>query len=312
MPYVVDGGARAGCIFCNRLDEEDDVGSLILHRGDRAFVIMNLFPYNTGHVMIVPNEHVSSPEIAESESLAAVAALEGPVLRALRRSLSCDGFNLGLNVGAIAGAGVTDHMHQHVVPRWVGDANFMPILASTVVLPELIPVTYAKTRAEIGRELGIGAEVDYRCHLRGRSACPARCGWHAAPRDGQVTTNRFGEPRCVPRRSAASPTRASSAGPATGVPTRVRRSWRWRATLPINSRIANWSRKYLRWRKRCRANTPRPLAPRLVVCVQAHRPTGPPQRVPKIAPGHTGPEKEKPGKPIIAVMSASVAPRPAE
>jgi ATP adenylyltransferase len=159
MHYVTGGARELGCLFCNRLEAEDDVASLILHRGERAFVIMNLFPYNTGHVMIVPNEHAASPETADPASLATVAAIEGPLLRALRRSLSCDGFNLGLNVGAVAGAGVAEHMHEHVVPRWAGDANFMPILAATKVLPELIPVTYAKTRAELGRELGVGAGV---------------------------------------------------------------------------------------------------------------------------------------------------------
>jgi hypothetical protein len=85
-----------------------------------------------------------------------MAVLRGPVLRALRRALSPDGFNLGLNVGAPAGAGVADHLHEHVVPRWQGDANFMPILASTMVMPELIPVTYAKLRAELAAELASG------------------------------------------------------------------------------------------------------------------------------------------------------------
>jgi ATP adenylyltransferase len=153
MRYVAGGHREDGCIFCNRLAENDDVRTLILHRGARAFVIMNLFPYNTGHVMIVPNAHVASPEDADPDMLAEMAALRGPVLRALRRALAPEGFNLGLNVGAVAGAGVSDHLHEHVVPRWGGDANFMPILAATSVMPELIPVTYAKLRAELEREL---------------------------------------------------------------------------------------------------------------------------------------------------------------
>jgi ATP adenylyltransferase len=156
MHYVAGVDREEGCIFCNRLGEEDDVQSLILHRGDRAFVIMNRYPYNTGHLMIVPNEHVASPEDADSEVTREMADLRGPVLRALRRALSPDGFNLGLNVGAPAGAGVADHLHEHAVPRWQGDANFMPILASTMVMPELIPVTYAKLRAELAAELTSG------------------------------------------------------------------------------------------------------------------------------------------------------------
>jgi ATP adenylyltransferase len=153
MRYVAGRTREPGCIFCNRLAEGADTSALILHRGRHAFSIMNLYPYNTGHVMLVPYAHVSSPDEADDEALTELAILHRPVLRALRRARACDGFNLGLNVGAVAGAGVTDHLHEHVVPRWQGDANFMPILAATVVMPELIPVTYAKLRAEIGREL---------------------------------------------------------------------------------------------------------------------------------------------------------------
>jgi ATP adenylyltransferase len=159
MRYVAGAHREEGCIFCNRLAEQDDVQSLILHRGERAFVIMNLYPYNTGHLMIVPNAHVASPEDADPEVMREMAALRGPVLRALRRALSPDGFNLGLNVGAPAGAGVADHLHEHVVPRWQGDANFMPILAATMVMPELIPVTYSKVRAELAAELASGSRV---------------------------------------------------------------------------------------------------------------------------------------------------------
>ena len=159
MRYVAGGEREKGCIFCNRLAEKDDVQSLVLHRGDSAFVIMNRYPYNTGHVMIVPNTHVSSPEDADSEVMAEMAVLRGPVLRAIRRTLSPEGFNLGLNVGTVAGAGIVDHLHEHIVPRWLGDANFMPILASTTVMPELIPVTYAKVRAELDREFGIGSPI---------------------------------------------------------------------------------------------------------------------------------------------------------
>ncbi len=154
MRYVVGGVRETGCIFCNRLAADADDASLILWRAPRSFIIMNLFPYNTGHVMLVPNAHVPGPEETEPATLAELATLRRPLLRALRRALSCDGFNLGVNVGAFAGAGVAGHLHEHVVPRWAGDANFMPILAATMVLPELIPVTYAKLRAELDREMG--------------------------------------------------------------------------------------------------------------------------------------------------------------
>ncbi len=153
MPYVGGDAGEARCIFCDRLAATDDVASLIVHRGESAFAIMNLFPYNTGHLMLVPNAHVASPEESEPSVSAEIAIMKAPLLRALRRVLNCDGFNLGTNVGAVAGAGIADHLHEHIVPRWQGDANFMPILAATMVLPELIPVTYAKIRAEVAREL---------------------------------------------------------------------------------------------------------------------------------------------------------------
>lgn len=153
MRYVVGGVREDGCIFCNRLAANDDVAALILHRGEHAFIIMNLYPYNTGHVMIVPNAHISSPEDATADTLREMTTLRSEVLRALRRALTPAGFNLGMNVGSVAGAGVADHLHEHVVPRWLGDANFMPILATTAVMPELLPTTYAKLRAELQREM---------------------------------------------------------------------------------------------------------------------------------------------------------------
>jgi ATP adenylyltransferase len=153
MQYVGSGPAEEGCVFCNRLAGDDDVDSLILYRGKNAFLIMNLFPYNTGHLMIVPNQHVASPEDLDDETQFEMALLVPIVLRAVRRALNPGGFNVGMNLGWVAGAGIAAHMHQHVVPRWSGDANFMPILANTKVLPELILVTYAKIRVEIEREI---------------------------------------------------------------------------------------------------------------------------------------------------------------
>lgn len=153
MRYVGGGTKESGCVFCSRLAGEDDVGALILHRSPRAFLILNRYPYNTGHLMVIPNDHVPDFESLDPRAVTGLAALLPAVTRALRRALGCDGFNIGVNVGAVAGAGVAAHLHQHVVPRWLGDANFMPILASTMVLPELIPVTYAKLRAELEREL---------------------------------------------------------------------------------------------------------------------------------------------------------------
>jgi ATP adenylyltransferase len=153
MKYIAHEAIEDGCIFCNRLAIADDTKSLILRRTNHAFVIMNLFPYNTGHVMLVPNRHVADPSDLTPDELGALGMLLPETLAALRLVLNPAGFNVGMNIGAIAGAGVVDHLHQHVVPRWQGDANFMPILAGAMVIPELIPATYAKIRAEIERPL---------------------------------------------------------------------------------------------------------------------------------------------------------------
>lgn len=103
---------------------------------------MNLYPYNTGHIMLVPNAHAPDPAQLMTDTLHEMSEMLPILTSSLRRVFNCEGFNIGLNIGAIAGAGVADHLHQHVVPRWQGDANFMPVLASTMVIPETIPVTY--------------------------------------------------------------------------------------------------------------------------------------------------------------------------
>jgi ATP adenylyltransferase len=148
MTYVT-GSKRPGCVFCDALAADDDRESLILHRGKHSFIILNLYPYNSGHTMVVPYAHVASLEELDPETRAEMSELSALVVQASRNVLHCAGFNLGMNIGATAGAGVADHLHQHVVPRWVGDANFMPILGDTMVMPELLPATYGRLRAEI-------------------------------------------------------------------------------------------------------------------------------------------------------------------
>ena len=149
MRYVGGGTTDNACIFCVKPASDDDVAQLILHRGRHAFVIMNLYPYNTGHLMVVPYAHVADLALLSAEARAEMMDLVAWTTTAQRRVLHCAGFNVGLNLGSVAGAGVAEHLHIHVVPRWEGDANFMPILANTMVLPELLPVTYAKLRAEL-------------------------------------------------------------------------------------------------------------------------------------------------------------------
>lgn len=159
MAYVGGAAREAGCVFCNRLESTDDVASLIVHRGRHAYVILNLYPYNTGHLMVVPHAHVQDPGELDSATQAEMASLTGNLTGLLRRTLGCAGFNIGMNIGNAAGAGIAEHLHQHIVPRWVGDANFMPILSSTKVLPELLAATYGKVRAEIERDITAATEA---------------------------------------------------------------------------------------------------------------------------------------------------------
>src|SRR3954452_277130 len=150
MGYV-GGPKESGCVFCDKADDDDDRANLILHRGTDTFVIMNLYPYNTGHVMIVPYAHVASLGAVPPAALQELATLLPWLSALLGRALRPAGFNVGMNIGEVAGAGIAEHLHMHIVPRWAGDANFMPLLANTKVLPELIPVTQARILAEMAR-----------------------------------------------------------------------------------------------------------------------------------------------------------------
>jgi ATP adenylyltransferase len=128
------------CPFC-RAPERDDADGLIVHRGALAYVVLNLYPYNAGHLMVCPYRHVSDYVDLTEEETAEVASLTRSAIRVLTAVSSPHGFNLGMNQGAVAGAGIAAHLHQHVVPRWGGDSNFLPIVARTRALPELLGET---------------------------------------------------------------------------------------------------------------------------------------------------------------------------
>ena len=135
-----------GCIFCDLPAEGDDVRTMILARGELAFVIVNSFPYNPGHLMVAPFRHVGAFTSLEAAELADVDALVARSIRTLEQEMEPHGFNLGMNLGRVAGAGIPDHVHWHLVPRWNGDTNFMPVVGQTRVLPELLEETYARLR----------------------------------------------------------------------------------------------------------------------------------------------------------------------
>ena len=139
MAYIQAGPEplRKSCPFCAAPGLSDEAG-LIVHRGRTAYVLLNLFPYNSGHLLVCPYRHVAMYDEATAEEVAEIAALTQRAMQVLRTTSHCDGFNIGMNQGQVAGAGIEGHLHQHIVPRWATDANFFPIIAKTKALPQLL------------------------------------------------------------------------------------------------------------------------------------------------------------------------------
>ncbi|WP_396668316.1 HIT family protein [Microbacterium sp. R86528] len=139
MAYIQAGPEvlRKECPFCAAPDKSDENG-LIVHRGETAYVLLNLFPYNSGHLLVCPYRHIATYDQATPEEVAEIGALTQRGMNVLRKVARCDGFNIGMNQGSVAGAGVDEHLHQHIVPRWATDANFFPIIAKTKALPQLL------------------------------------------------------------------------------------------------------------------------------------------------------------------------------
>lgn len=144
--YVSAATPEDACIFCQKTAENRDQENYIVHRGRLSYVILNLYPYTTGHLMVVPYEHVATLEATPPETFAELMELTREAERHLRSIYQPRGMNIGMNLGECAGAGVAEHLHVHVVPRWPADANFMTTIGETRVLPEDLPATYAKLR----------------------------------------------------------------------------------------------------------------------------------------------------------------------
>lgn len=136
----------SGCIFCDHLAQGDDEGAGILWRGLHTFVLLNAFPYNTGHLMVAPLRHRGDLEDLSPDERAELMEATARSVGIIRAAMKAEGFNVGANLGSAAGAGVPGHVHVHVVPRWGGDTNFMPVVGDTKVLPEMLAQTYAKLR----------------------------------------------------------------------------------------------------------------------------------------------------------------------
>ncbi len=147
LEYIV-GEKAQGCVFCLFGEQRDDEANRVLCRGGRAFVVMDAFPYSNGHLLVAPYRHVAGIADLDDDELLEIMKLARKSCSALESTCRPDGFNIGFNIGTAAGAGIADHVHLHIVPRWHGDTNFMPVLAEVKVLPEALDTTYRKLKPE--------------------------------------------------------------------------------------------------------------------------------------------------------------------
>lgn len=146
MPFII-GPKPAQCIFCAKARERDDRTNFVLQRGQHCFVLLNAYPYAAGHLMIAPYQHTGTVEELPCQATTEMMEFVKRSLGILRRSHRAESFNVGVNIGAPAGAGIADHVHMHVVPRWTGDSNFMPVLGDVRLIPEVLHDTYEKLLA---------------------------------------------------------------------------------------------------------------------------------------------------------------------
>ncbi len=153
MQYI-EGPRPAGCFFCEAAagDPSSDAEHLVVARSERCLAILNRYPYNNGHLMVAPRAHIATLEDLETTVANDLMALTQRAIRVLRSVLTPEGFNVGVNLGQVAGAGVADHVHQHVVPRWNGDTNYMPVIGEIKVLGEHVQRSYEKIRAGFDRQ----------------------------------------------------------------------------------------------------------------------------------------------------------------
>ena len=158
MEYIHNSviSGKKGCIFCVGEGEDDDRRRLLLHRGETAFIMMNKYPYNNGHLLVAPFRHVAELNDLPDAELLEIQKLLGLCIKAMKRCMYPQGFNIGLNMGQVAGAGVEDHVHYHILPRWSGDTNFLPVFGEVKVISEALEATYDKIKAEIAKLLEAG------------------------------------------------------------------------------------------------------------------------------------------------------------
>ena len=149
--YIVSSDKATGCVFCQAFERTDDRNTGIVYRDQHCFVILNAFPYTSGHVMIVSNQHLDQLRKLPTETAQEMMALAQRLEEVLRELYNPDGINMGINIGKAAGAGIADHIHMHVLPRWVADANFVSVIGETRILPESLELTYDRLKAALDK-----------------------------------------------------------------------------------------------------------------------------------------------------------------
>jgi ATP adenylyltransferase len=152
MQYIKKADDAEGCIFCTFPAEQKDEENLILLRGKRAYIILNAFPYSNGHLMVTPFRHTANLDDLDDEEMLEMMTLTRRGVNLLKAAFNPDGFNIGINMGRVAGAGIADHVHIHIVPRWNGDTNFMPVLGDVRVIPESLNAVYQRLREKLEAE----------------------------------------------------------------------------------------------------------------------------------------------------------------
>lgn len=150
ISYVV-GEKPCGCVFCRKIEANDDEADFVLYRGEHCAIVLNTFPYNSGHLMVVPFEHVAELSALSAEASVEMWELTRLAVHALKQALDWQGVNIGMNLGEAAGAGIKDHMHMHIVPRWHGDTNYMTACAETRVVPQSLEDSYRQLRPVVQR-----------------------------------------------------------------------------------------------------------------------------------------------------------------
>lgn len=149
MTYILKSKEETGCFFCEAAESSEDDKHKVIYRSEFSIALLNIYPYNTAHVMIAPKRHVPRPDLLSEEEALDLHKALNLIIKAIEIEYQPQGFNIGMNIGKVAGAGVESHMHIHVVPRWLGDSNFMPVIGGTKVIPEDIERTYRRLKASV-------------------------------------------------------------------------------------------------------------------------------------------------------------------